>query len=313
MKKTHLAGHLSIFGANFVWGAMSPIIKYVFSTGYVSPLVLVSFRMIGAALLFWLLSLLTGGEKVTPRDKMLFFLAGMFGVVLNQGLFTFGLQQTSPVDASVIATSIPIFTMLIAAFHLREPMTLKKVSGVLLGAIGAVFLILSGVEGGLGGSVVGDILCFAAELFFSCYLVFFKGLISRYSPFTVMKWMFTWSAASVVPFTFGDIMAVNFSALPVGVIAGVGMSVFFATFLCYLLTSIGQKSLRPTVVSMYFYLQPVTAAILATIMGSAGSFGLVKILSIVMIFTGVGLVMASKSRADIEGEQKTTALAQKNT
>lgn len=307
MKKGILAGHLSLFGANFVWGAMSPIVKYIFTTGYVAPLVLVSLRTIGAAALFWALSLVTGGENVCLRDKLLFFLAGLFGVVLNQGLYTVGLQQTSPVDASVIATSIPIFTMIIASLHLREPMTAKKVSGVLLGAAGAVLLIMSGTGGTFGGTLMGDALCFAAELFFSCYLVFFKGLIGRYSPFTVMKWMFTWSVLCIVPFTYDDVAAVQFAELPAGVVVGISLSVFFATFICYLLTSIGQKNLRPTVVSMYFYLQPITAAVLATAMGSAGTFGWIRIMSIIMIFIGVGLVMASKSRADIEASPKGAA------
>ena len=77
---------------------------------------------------------------------------------------------------------------------------------------------------------MGDALCFAAELFFSCYLVFFKGLIGRYSPFTVMKWMFTWSVLCIVPFTYDDVAAVQFAELPAGVVVGISLSELHADY-----------------------------------------------------------------------------------
>lgn len=306
MKRNELIGHSAIFGANFLWGVMSPITKMIFLGGIIAPMVLVGLRMAGAAILFWLFALVTGVEKVAKRDIFLFFVAALLGVVFNQGVYTLGLSLTSPVDASVISSSTPIFTMVIAAFYLREPMTAKKVIGVLLGAAGAVTLILSGVQPGhtLGGNALGDALCIFAELCFASYLVFFKALISRYSPMTVMRWMFTWAAIVVLPFTAKDMMAVDYSSLDWETIGGLAYVVVVATFFCYFLSPIGQKHLRPTVVSMYFYVQPVVATILATIMGTAGTFGVVKVLSVIMIFVGVFLVMRSKSRADMEKEGK---------
>lgn len=302
MNRDGLKGHGAIFGANFLWGVMSPITKMLFIGGIVSPMVLVGLRMAGAAVLFWAFALITGMERVSRRDMLLFFVAALLGVVCNQGVYTLGLSMTSPVDASVISTSTPIFTMVIAAYYLREPMTAKKITGVLLGAAGAVMLVLSGVEAGkgLGGSALGDALCIFAELCFASYLVFFKSLISRYSPMTVMRWMFTWATVMVLPFTAGDIASVDYMSLDAETIGGLAYVVVVATFVCYFLSPIGQKHLRPTVVSMYFYVQPVVATILATILGTAGTFGVVKVLSVAMIFTGVFLVMRSKSRADVE-------------
>lgn len=304
MNRNELIGHSAIFGANFLWGVMSPITKMIFLGGIVAPMVLVGLRMAGAAILFWLFALISGVERVAKRDIFLFFVAALLGVVFNQGVYTLGLSMTSPVDASVISSSTPIFTMVIAALYLREPMTAKKVVGVLLGAAGAVALILSGVQGGqsLGGSALGDALCIFAELCFASYLVFFKALISRYSPMTVMRWMFTWASVMVLPFTFRDMAAVDYASLDWATLCGIFYVVVIATFVCYFLSPIGQKHLRPTVVSMYFYVQPVVATVLATILGSAGAFGIVKIVSVIMIFSGVFLVMRSKSRADIEKE-----------
>ncbi len=306
MKREELMGHGAIFGANFLWGVMSPITKMIFIGGIISPFVLIGLRMAGAAILFWLFALMTGIERVKTKDIFLFLVAAILGVVCNQGVYTLGLSMTSPVDASVISTSTPIFTMVIAAIYLREPLTVKKIGGVLLGAIGAVVLVLSSADKsvGLGGSALGDALCIFAELCFASYLVFFKALISRYSPMTVMRWMFTWATVLVLPFTAGDMAEVEWTSLDWATIGGLAYVVVIATFLCYFLSPIGQKYLRPTVVSMYFYVQPVMATILATIMGTAGTFGIVKIVSIIMIFTGVLLVMKSKSRAEVEAEEK---------
>lgn len=306
MKRKELMGHGAIFGANFLWGVMSPITKMIFIGGIISPFVLIGLRMAGAAILFWLFALLTGIEKVKTKDIFLFLVAAVLGVVCNQGVYTLGLSMTSPVDASVISTSTPIFTMVIAAIYLREPLTVKKIGGVLLGAVGAVVLVLSSADKsvGLGGSALGNSLCIFAELCFASYLVFFKALISRYSPMTVMRWMFTWATILVLPFTVGDMAEVEWASLDWATIGGLAYVVVIATFVCYFLSPIGQKYLRPTVVSMYFYVQPIMATILATIMGTAGTFGIVKIVSIIMIFTGVLLVMRSKSRAEVEAEGK---------
>ena len=194
MKKDELKGHLSMTTANMMWGLMSPISKMVLITSIITPFIIVEIRVIGAAILFWIASIFTKREHVSPPDLLKLFFASMLGVLFNQGLFTIGLGMTSPVDASIITTSTPILTMIIAAIYLKEPITNKKVSGIFLGASGALLLIVSNqnTSGTTHNSNIwGDIVCLTAELSFALYLVLFKQLISRYSPITLMKWMFT--------------------------------------------------------------------------------------------------------------------------
>ena len=124
--------------------------------------------------------------------------------------------MTSPVDASIITTSTPILTMIIAAIYLKEPITNKKVSGIFLGASGALLLIVSNqnTSGTTHNSNIwGDIVCLTAELSFALYLVLFKQLISRYSPITLMKWMFTYAAICIIPFSFQDITHLEWLSL----------------------------------------------------------------------------------------------------
>lgn len=284
---------------------MAPIGKFILSGAVITPLLMTDFRMIGAACLFWIASLFTQPEHVNHKDMLSLFFAALFGIVFNQGTYIFGLGMTSPINASIVTTSLPILTMVIAAIYLREPITGKKLLGVFMGAVGALLLILSGqpMSGGQSGSIGGDLLCLFAQFCFSLYLVFFKGLIGKYSPITLMKWMFTYASICLIPFSYTEIVQLDWSLLDYKVIAGLVMVVFCATFISYLLIPIGQKNLRPTVTSMYNYLQPIVASILAVAWGM-DSFNALKIVAVILVFSGVFFVTQSKSRAQLEAYKK---------
>ena len=302
MKTTEIRGHAAMLAANFMWGLISPVAKFIFLASAITPMMLVEMRMVGAAVLMWAVSLLMPPEHVPHHDLLKLFFASLLGVVFNQGVFTLGVSMTSPVDASVITTSTPIFTMVIAALYIGEPVTAKKVSGVAVGAAGALLLILSNgsADAAAGGNVWGDILCIAAEACFACYLVFFKSLTGRYTPVTLMKWMFTYAAVCTIPFTYTDIAAFDWGRVDDSVWAGVAYTVVCATFLCYLLVPVGQRHLRPTVVSMYCYVQPVVASCIVAVYWGTSTFTPVKVAAIVLVFAGVYLVTRSKSKAEMD-------------
>lgn len=303
MKLDKLTGHFAMFGANAMWGIMSPVSKFVMAAGTVSPMVMTDFRILGAAILFWAVSFFQEREPVSWRDLGLLFLASQIAIVFNQGSFIFGVSMTSPIDASIITTSLPILTLVIAAFYLKEPVTGKKITGIAFGATGAILLVMSGqqIASGNSSNIWGDLLCLTAQLCFSIYLVFFRGLITRYSPVTIMKWMFTGSTLTVLPFTCGKILEIDWTGVKWQYIAGIAFVVVGGTFISYLLVSIGQKRLRPTVVSMYNYIQPIAAATVAILWGM-DSFTLLKTVAVIFIFSGVFLVTQSKNLATIEKE-----------
>lgn len=153
-------GHLALLGAAIMWGLMSPIGKTALENG-ISGLSLATFRMTGGAICFWIASIFAPKEQVKPHDLMMLFFAGLLGIVLNQGCFTFGLSLTSPIDASIVTTTAPIATMIVAAIYLKEPVTGKKVIGIFLGSIGALTLILSSQGSTDGKAEVFPEICFA--------------------------------------------------------------------------------------------------------------------------------------------------------
>ncbi|WP_278625417.1 DMT family transporter [Parabacteroides gordonii] len=306
MKSQAYKGHLAMLSANILWGLMSPVSKAVLIAGPISALSLTTFRMVGAAVIFWLASLFMKKEHVNHQDLMKLFFAALLGIVLNQGSFIFGVSLTSPINASIVTTTTPIITMIIAAFYLKEPVTGKKVIGIFVGAAGALLLILSSQSAAAGGgkssNIWGDLLCLLAQFSFSFYFVLFKGLIGKYSPITLMKWMFTYASICTIPFTFNHISAIDFANLPSELYLGIAYVVIGGTFLPYLFIPIGQTLLRPTVACMYNYVQPIVASLIAVLWGM-DTFGVMKGIAVALVFSGVYIVTQSKSRAQLEGYQ----------
>jgi len=285
---------------NILWGLNAPISKEIMNMG-VTPLALTTFRMVGAAISFWIASLFVKQEHVNHKDLLRLFFASLFCIVLNQGTFFFGLSLTSPVDATVVTTMLPIVTMIVAAFYLKEPVTGKKVLGIFIGAMGALILIFSN-RGNIAlgdGNVWGDLLCLSAQFSFAIYLTVFSDLITKYSTITIMKWMFMYASICFVPISYHDLVSVNFIEIPSFVYWEIAYVVFVATFIAYILILTGQKSLRPTVVSMYNYVQPIVASIVVVIIGM-GTFGITKGLAVVLVFLGVYFVTQSRSREQLE-------------
>lgn len=297
--KKVIKAHLSIFTACLIWGLMSPIGKDAMING-ISGITMVAFRVIGGAILFWITSLFTKREEVSSHDMMLLFFAAMLGLVLNQCCFTIGLSLTSPINASIVTTTLPIITMILAAIFLHEPVTSKKVMGIFCGAIGALMLIIGSMSAASSkaGDIRGDLLCLLAQLSFACYLAIFKHLIQRYSVITIEKWMFIYAAIIIIPLSYHHVASLVWTSISIKTWAETAFVVLGGTFLAYILMMIGQKVLRPTVVSMYNYVQPIVACVVSVIAG-LGIFGVGQATAVLLVFLGVYLVTKSKSRADL--------------
>lgn len=296
-------GHIALLMANVVWGVNTPISKTLMPD-FLPAGALNYFRLIGACTAFWLLSLFCKREKVTRKDLLLLFFAAFFGVMFNQMLFLHGLQMTAPIDAAIVATTAPIITMIVSAMYLKEPITWTKVVGIVVGMSGAILLISSGHAGTAVGSgnMIGNLLCVVSCISFAIYLTVFKNLISRYSSVTLMKWMFLYAAIVCLPVLYRDVASVDYRELPAGAWWRIAYVVFAATFFAYLMIPVGQKTLRPTTLSMYNYIQPLVATAVAVVIG-LDTFGLTKGVAGILVFAGVYIVTQSKSRAQMLAEK----------
>lgn len=300
MRHTHIIAHLSMFLACAFWGLMAPLGKDAMTHG-LTGLDMVTLRVTGGAVLFWLTALFVRREHVPVKDILRFAGAGLFGIVTNQCLYTMGLSITSPINASIVTTSMPIFAMILAALILGEPITGKKALGVLMGCSGAVILILTSASALTDkvGDIRGDLLCLGAQFSFALYLSLFNPLIKRYSVFTTNRWMFLWATVFIVPFSLGHFTGIDFQSVPQKTWWEAAYVVIFGTYLGYILTMIGQRTLRPTVVSVYNYVQPIVSVVVSLIIGIAVMQGS-QLLAVLLVFSGVWLVTKSRAKADIK-------------
>lgn len=301
-------GHLIMLVVMTVFGLNIPINKYLYSTGLLTPMAMTMLRMGFAAIAFWVVSLFTKKEKVDRRDLLILCIGGISGMLINQSLFAYGLGQTSSVDASIITTSGPLFAMILAAVLLKEPITFKKAGGVLLGGLGAIFLVYTSnqvVTPGQGSALAGDIAVLSAQLFYAFYLVITRPLSTKYSPITMMKWMFLFAALINLPVSYDAVLTAQLFRQPdIMPYLMLSFTLLGATFFTYMMIPLAQRRIRPTTISMYNNMQPLIASGVAIYMGM-DRFTFEKLLAAILIFGGVYLVTASKSRADVERESKT--------
>ena len=285
-----MAAAYTIFGLNLVF------CKDIANSESISPYVLFTFRALGASALFWLLSLLSPKEKIDRGDLLKMAAASFLGLFVPQMTFLIAMTMTSAIDTAIIGTLGPIFTMIFAFIFLKEPITGKKAGGVALSFAGIIFLIFNSIHqgGAATTSPAGVLLLLVNSLSFSLYLGLFRPLISKYSVVTFMKWCFLFSLLLSLPISLKGLIITDYASIPVQVRWEIGYLVFFATFVAYFLIPYGQKWIRPTLVSMYSYLQPIVTTIVSIWVG-LDSLSWQKILASALVVGGV--ILVSRSRA----------------
>lgn len=132
------------------------------------------------------------------------------------------------------------------------------------------------------------------SLSFSMYLGIFKPLIAKYSAVTFMKWIFLFSAIVATPLSIKGLISVDWTGIPPVQYAELSYLIICATFISYFLIPVAQKRIRPTLVSMYSYIQPIIAIGISIAIGM-DILTWQKILATVLVFSGVVIVSYSKS------------------
>ena len=287
--------------ANVSWGLMAPFLKDLLNGGIITPMALSGYRIIGGALLFWLIGMFVKPDKnacnsIERRDIVPLIIASLLVIGLNQVLIIVGMSLTSPVDASVVCSLTPIFTLIFGAILMGIAFTWSKALGVTIGLAGALIFVFTGqadAETYVSNPVLGDVACLMAQVFGALYLVCFTKLISKYSLITLMKWMFLISGIAVLPFSLPDMLAVDWSQVILMEYIDLIFIILFGTCLAYMLIPVAQRRVEPTVIAMYNYLQPVVAVVFSVIAGLA-TFSITNAIATAMVFVGVWIVNRAK-------------------
>ncbi len=285
-----LKAHIALFLVALFYGANYTIAKVVLDDGYIGPKGFIIMRVVAAFLFFTLFHFLFIKEKVDKADFGRLVLCGIFGVAINQIFFFSGLKFTTPINASLMMMTTPILVLLSSAFLIGERITLLKIIGIIMGISGATALITYGKEVSFQSSqLLGDLFILINAASYGIYLVVVKPLMQKYHPITVVRWVFSIGLVLVIPFGWSELSVVEWSSFSQHVWLAVLYVLIFSTILTYLFNAYALKIVNPSVVSIYIYLQPLIAAVIALIFVK-DELTWYKIVAAVFIFAGVYLV-----------------------
>ena len=288
-----IKAHLALFAVALIYGANYTIAKSVLDDGYIKPLGFILLRIATGILLFALVHRIFIRESIKRKDLPLLVLCGLFGAAINQMFFFMGLEKTTPINASLIMTTTPILVLLISSVMLKERITSRKILGILVGAIGAIILILYGQQINFNrNGMVGDFMIMINATSYAIYLVLVKYLMKKYHPITVVMWVFVFGAIFAIPFGIGQFNEIEWSSFTSWIWIAVAYVLIFTTFFAYLLNAYALKTVQASTVSIYIYLQPLLATLIAVLVSSDQLVPL-KAVSGLLIFIGVYLVSST--------------------
>ncbi|MFM7668198.1 MAG: DMT family transporter [Bacteroidota bacterium] len=291
-----LWAHIALFAVNMLYGASHILAKGVMPT-YLTPSVFILFRVFGATILFWLILSFSRNFNIERKDWIRLVACGIFGVTVNQLFFFHGLNLSSSVNSGIIMAFNPIMVVILSGFALKEKITPIRLSGILIGAAGAVLLTLTG-ERSVSETSLGDLYLLINSFSYAIYLVLAKPLMKKYSPLLVITWVFTIGLGFLFlyPPVLTEFSTTNFDVIPVDIWVKISYVVVGVTFLTYLLTMFGLKHLSPSISSSYIYIQPIMVmgfAYLFLYVGIAddytSSITFPKVIYMLLIFLGVYL------------------------
>ncbi len=263
---------------------------------YVSPLALVLLRSVGGTILFWLAGMTLPKEKVTKADLLRLLVIAPLGVVINQMLFLKGLHLTSPINAAIMMITTPILVLIIASVIIKEKITLLRTAGIVIGFAGAFFLVFQNLsEITKESSSLGDIYVFINAVSWGTFLVLVKPMMQKYHAVTILKWCFLFGFPIVFLLSYSSISTVEWPTIPLKIYFFLIVVVLLTTFMAYLFNIYALKELSPSVVSAYIYLQPLLTAFIAIVVFKNDFLTWEKLVSALLIFTGVFLVSSGKA------------------
>ncbi len=295
MQSNIFKAHLALLGANVIYGA-----NYIIAKGLmpdkIGPSAFILVRVIGASILFWIVKSFIK-EKIDKKDFPRLIFCGLVGVASNQLFFFHGLNLTSPVDASILITCVPVLVLILSAFVLKEKITTNKLLGITMGGIGAILLIWYGKNAGGTSSTLGNVLVFINTCCYAIYLITVKPLMKKYKAITVISWVFLFGFCFVLPIGLKDLMSTNFSSYDLNTYLAITFVVIFTTFFAYLFNIYALRYVSPSVNGSYIYLQPVVSFIMVSIYAYilmheeyANDINFIKILSCLLVIFGVYLI-----------------------
>lgn len=258
---------------------------------------LVCFRVLGATAVLFLVNAALGGGWIRERRHLVCLaMLGLLGIAANQSLFLYGLGYTTAINATILVTTVPVFTVLGSVLTGREPPSRLMFAGVALAGLGAVYLIGPDRISFAPESALGNALIVLGMMCYAAYFVYSKAVVSRYNPIAVSFYVMLFASLGVLPLGIASIASMRFNEVSTTVWWWVGYILVFPTIVTYLLNIWALQRVSSSMVAGYIYLQPLFAAAVAPLVLKNEQITARAALAGLAIFAGLGLVILAEVR-----------------
>jgi len=290
--KTSLAPHLALIAVQSIFATWPIVGKFALRA--IPSVGLVGLRIGGASLAFLLIGRLRSGvQRINRRDWLLLIVSSCLGVVLNQWLYVKGLSLTTVINATLLGTTIPVFTLLVGIILGSDRASLTRFVGIAIAAAGVIYLIDPSRAEFSSTTRVGDYLMIANSLCYGTYLAVSKDLMRRYSALTVITWIFVIGSIFTVPVGAVSVSRVSPAQITAGICIAVLYIILIPTVGAYYLNAWALAKVEPSTVAVYVYLQPLIAFALAPLL-LRETLSWRALIASVLIFAGVIVVTRGK-------------------
>ncbi len=308
LKDHGLAPHLALIAVQIIFGTWPIFGKIALRS--MSSTSLVGFRICGAAIVLTLLRRKLRELWDLPKQVLAWLtLCSLLGVVINQLLFVKGVSLTTVINASVISTSIPVFTLAVSIALRHDRASIKHVLGIALAAGGVLYLVDPWRANFSAQTTLGNLLISASNLGYGAYIALSRNLFKRYGALTVITWIFLIGAILTLPLAIYAWADDGFKMVPQEGWLSVVYIVLVPTVVAYYLNAWALTRVAPSIVAIYIYLQPLLALGVAPIV-LGESWNSRTIVACVLIFAGVAVVtVRNRSHAVEEVSEHPDALA----
>jgi drug/metabolite transporter (DMT)-like permease len=265
MSRKHITAYAEVIFAVVVWGASFIATKLALRD--LSPVTVVWLRFsIGVAILGAAAKIRHQVALPIKQDWLYLALLGFLGITFHQWLQSTGLKTVqASTTAWVVATS-PIFIAILSWIFLREKANWIQIIGIILGAVGVLFVVGDGdVRGLFTGQfgTPGDVLILVSALNWAVFSILSSRGLKKYQPTQMMFYVMTigWLFTSVLFFMgrgLEDIRNLTWTSL-----GGIGFLGIFCSGLAYIAWYDGLQALPATQIGAFLNLEPLVAVLVA--------------------------------------------------
>ncbi len=278
---------VTLWGSNFVFASML--------SKEFSPLLLAALRLTLSIIVLLIYGLVTRKlVRVNLKDWKQLLPLGITAVLIHHSTFFIGLRETDATTAALIIALVPITTAILAAFFLKEALTVRVAAGSILALIG-VYLVIGFGKGIHLNMEIG--LIFISMIAFSISIIQTRRIAERLDPFVITVYSTLLGTCLLYPvvMVYEPIFHVSGQVWAWGLLL---ISAVVIQAICSLIWAYQVKVVGASRAANYINLEPFIAMLVGFLLVGT-RVNLAQMIGSAILVIGVSLVTSMKMRTSM--------------